>query len=109
MNNTPRLVLRRRKDRIYLPKSFCERVGLVVTPHPNTTSLVFSAYYIDIPSEYSAERAMRVARQMRLLGRKLKLGHVRNRLLNVSGTRFPPWKRSIAKRQPPLWVQILDW
>src|SRR3990167_8944256 len=93
------MVLRRRKDRMYLPKSFCQRVGLVLLPHPRKHAFDVASYYVEVPRDYSRERAVRVARQMKMLSHKLGLGHVRYRLLDVAGIQPPPWKRSRSQRE----------
>jgi len=68
----------------------------------------FVGYYVDVPNDYPKERAARIVRNIRVHNRKLKLGHVKSRLLDIAGSRFSPRERAKAGREAPPWVRLLD-
>ena len=103
MNSPSRLVLKQQQDRIYLAKAVCERAGLLLTPHPQNR-FGFVAYSVEIPSDYPKERARRVARLLKGLGPRVRLGQVRRRLLDIAGDHGSPWTR--RSYEPPLWVRV---
>jgi hypothetical protein len=105
MDSQPRRVLVGRKDRLNLAKAFCKRAGLHLVPHGRKRPIGIVAYYVEIPSGYSKERATRIARQIFVQRRRLELGHVRNQLLEFAASNRSPWQRARASREPPPWLR----
>lgn len=75
-NRSPKLVLNCRKDRLWLRKRYCQRLGLPLRKHPRRRKFGYVGCYVDIPSEFSIERALRAARALKSQSKLLKLGHV---------------------------------
>jgi len=86
LTKPPTVVLQGRRDRLWLPKRFCEHSGLRLT-RISRRSLRFgaAAYEIEIPADLSGGRAFQIARRIRASRKLLRLGHLANRLLAHCG------------------------